>query len=226
MRLFLAALFTLAILSTGFCADDAPNKMTHLIAQMSGTDIPSDSFPAKPKTIWRASNRYCRVDEEPDPENGIHGRIVMNEPDAWLINLQDNTAQHIVDPGPTFNCRLPVFAFSQEVLKTKVGQLEFGRELEFFQSNGAKRVVGPKLSFEVNYYELEIEGAMLKLVERADIHAPLMVGIVLGDKSWMVKYLLWDDQVPFQATLFDKPTGANIKELSKAPPVKPSSDSQ
>jgi hypothetical protein len=49
---------------------------------MSGTDIPDDSFAAKPKVYWRASNQYCRVDEEPDTEKGIHGRTVINEPDA------------------------------------------------------------------------------------------------------------------------------------------------
>ncbi len=77
-----------------------PTEMTNMIVQMSGTDIPTDSFAAKPKVIWRASNQYCRIDEEPDTAN-IHGRMIINEPDAWLINLADSTARHIVDKGPT-----------------------------------------------------------------------------------------------------------------------------
>lgn len=129
-------------------SSDAPAKMTHVIIQMSGTDIPEDSFFTKPKTFWRASNGYCRSAEEPDPANGIHGRLIINEPDAWLVNLADGTAKHIVDHGPTFNCRLPIFALDEAMVKGKVGELEIGRELDFFHANGAKVVDGPKLEFE------------------------------------------------------------------------------
>src|ERR1019366_7562251 len=103
--------------------------MSHAIVQMSVTDISTDSFFAKPKVYWRASNQYCRVDEEPDPKNAIHGRMIMNEPDIWLINLTDSMAKHVVDHGPTFYCKLPVFALDPEMTKSKIGELEFGREL-------------------------------------------------------------------------------------------------
>src|ERR1700746_704201 len=94
------------LLVFGFLGGDpqtavVPTKMTNMIVQMSGTDIPADSFTAKPKVIWRASNQYCRIDEQPDTTNGIHGRTIINEPDAWLVNLADSTARHIVDKGPT-----------------------------------------------------------------------------------------------------------------------------
>jgi hypothetical protein len=101
-----------------------------MIVQMSGTEMPAESFAAKPKIYWRASNQYCRIDEEPDPKNGTYGRMIINEPDVWLVNLADNTARHVVDPGPTFNCRLPIFATDEEMAKSKIGELEFGRELE------------------------------------------------------------------------------------------------
>ena len=205
-------LFLLLLLNAMFCADAPPSKMIHLSVQMSGPDVPPDSFAAKPKIIWRASNQYCRVDEEPDVEHGIHGRIIINEPDVWMVNLQDHTARHVIDPGPTFNCKLPVFAFDADALKTKIGELEFGHELEFFRSNGAKRVDGPKLSFETNYYELKIEDTVLKLVEIVNIHAPIRIGYARGDKTYMITYLLWDDEVPFKAVVFAKPDGVKIEE--------------
>jgi len=189
-----------------------PTKMTHLIVQMGGTDIPASSFAAKPKIYWRASNQYCRIDEEADPENGIHGRLIVNEPDSWLVNLATNSAKHVVDEGPTFNCRLPVFAFSPEMVKSKLGELEFGRELNFFKDNNARAVDGPKLEFITNYYELKIGDAVLRLVERADIHAPLMIGLLQGNKVTRVRYLLWDDQVPFQADIFARPSNVRIEE--------------
>lgn len=204
--------FILATVSMGLAGDTVPSKMTHLIVQMEGADFPKDSFAAKPKIMWRASNQYCRVDEEPDPAHGIHGRLIINEPDVWMANLLDNTARHIVDSGPTFNCRLPIFAFDAETLKTKLGELEFGRELEFFRNNGAKQVEGPKLSFPANYYDLKLAGNVLLLVERADIHAPIRIGLIRGDKTYMVIYSLWDNQVPFKLELFAKPVGMKVEE--------------
>jgi hypothetical protein len=62
------------------------------------------------------------------------------------------------------------FAFDPEMAKSKIGELEFGRELEFFRANGAKPVDGPKLEFKANYFELTIADSVLKLVERADIY--------------------------------------------------------
>jgi hypothetical protein len=201
-----------ALLGGGFQTSSVPVKMTNMIVQMTGADIPAESFAAKPKVYWRASTQYCRIDEEPDPKNGIHGRVIINEPDVWLVNLADNTARHIVDPGPTFNCRLPIFATDQETAKSKLGELEFGREMEFFQANGAKSVEGPKLQFKADYYELTIGDSILKLVERSDIHAPLLIALIQGEKVVQVRYLLWDDQVPFKADLFARPMGVTIEE--------------
>ena len=176
--------------------------------------IETATFAGKPKTMWRASNSYCRTDEEPDLEHGLHLRTVMNEPDAWLVDLANNRAKHMVDPGPTVNCRMPIFAFDMAMVKGKIGELEFGRELDFFQKNGAKQIDGPQLeSFKANYYELKVDGMVLRLVERADIHAPILIGLAQGERITKVRYLLWDDQVPFKVDLFAKPTGMNIEEV-------------
>lgn len=210
---WLAAFAALVIPVCGYSADDPPKTMIHVIARMSGTDIPAGSFAEKPKTFWRASNSYCRIDEEPDPSQGLHLRIIMNEPDSWLVDLAGKRAKHMLDPGPTFNCRLPIFALSMEIYKSKVGELEFGRELEFFQKYGAKQVDGPRLeSFEARYYELALDGMILKLVERADIRAPIQIGLIRGDKITSVRYLLWEDQVPFQPDLFLRPTDVTMEE--------------
>ena len=211
LKIVLVVTLGLVLRHTGVCAE-TPSKMTHAIVQMSGTDISADSFSAKPKVFWRASNQYCRVDEEPDRQKGIHGRMVISEPDAWLINLLDKTAKHLLDRGPTFNCRLPIFAMDEEMLKSKIGELEIGRELDFFHANGAKLITGPKLHFEANYYELRIADSVLHLVERVDIRAPILIGLVRGDKTYEARYLLWDE-VPFNADLFAKPTGVKIEEV-------------
>ena len=196
----------------GFQASLTTAKMTHIVARMSGTDIDPDSFAAKPKVYWRAGNRYCRIDEEPDPKNNIQGRTIINEPDAWLINLANGTAKHSVDQGPTFNCRLPIFAFDQEMVKSEIGRLEFGQELQFFRRNGAKLVKGPKLDFPTNFYELTIGDTALRLVERADIHVPILVGLVRGNSVIEVHYFLWEE-TPFRNDLFAPPADVEIEQV-------------
>ena len=67
-------------------------------------------------------------------------------------------------------------------------------------------------SFAANYYELTVDGMLLTLVERVDILAPIMIGLIQGEKITKVRYLLWEDQVPFKLDLFAKPTGVKIEE--------------
>lgn len=84
--------------------------MTKVVVRLESSDVPKGSFAAQPKTMYRAGTRYCRIEELPDTEHGIHGLVVINEPDAWMINLLTKTAQYEADPGPTFICRLPVLS--------------------------------------------------------------------------------------------------------------------
>ena len=120
-------------------AEEPPAKMVRLMVKVESPEIPKDSFAAQAKRIYRAGLRYCRIEENPDFENGIHGLVISNEADSWLINRLDKTARHMVDPGPTFDCRMPIFAVAEE-LKTAgdaaqtLMRLEFGKELEFFQA--------------------------------------------------------------------------------------------
>src|ERR1035441_3745446 len=91
-------------------AEDMPKTMTKLMVKSESPDTPKDSFASQPKRMYRTGTGYCRIEENPDPEHGIHGLMIINEPDVWMINRLDKTARHIVDAGPTFNCRLPIFA--------------------------------------------------------------------------------------------------------------------
>jgi hypothetical protein len=97
--------------------------------------------------------------------------------------------------------------------KSKTGKLGIGRELDFFHADGAKLIEGPKLQFEANYYELRIEDSILRLVERVDVHAPILIGLARGNKIYKAQYLLWNE-ARFKADLFAKPTGVKIEEAT------------
>jgi len=97
------------------------------------------------------------------------------------------------------------------VAKSKVGELEIGREIDFFHQNSAKLIEGPKLQFEAKYYELQIGEYSLRLVERVDTHAPIMIALKHGSDLYLAHYLLWEE-VRFKAALFAKLEGIKVEE--------------
>src|SRR5260370_24814758 len=114
---------------------------------------------------------------------------ITNEPAAWLVDLVSSRATQIGDFGSTFNCRLPVFAFGQAMATGTLGQLEFGHELEFFKAHHATEVKGPEQkAFKALYYQLDIDGATLRMIERADTQQPALIALVRGDKMIKAKY--------------------------------------
>jgi hypothetical protein len=140
-------LLFVCLLGSVSVAEQPLKTMTKVVVVLQGVNAPAGSFAAKAKVMYRAGTRYCRVEEEPDPENGIHGLMIINEPDYWMVNLLAKTARHGIDPGPTFNCRLVIFANgtpeSLDEESKEIMKLEFGRELEFFKSKGAVPEKGP-----------------------------------------------------------------------------------
>lgn len=113
---------------------------------LEGPQVVAGSFSAKPKVIYRAGTRYCRLEKAEDTENKIHGLLVVNEPDAWMANLYDKSARHIVDPGPTFKCKLPIFANvdPKDGAAMLYPELQFGSELEFFKKMVSTGQPGPE----------------------------------------------------------------------------------
>jgi len=177
---------------------------------LEGPDIPAGSFATKPKVMYRAGSRYCRVEEAPDEDNGLHGLLIVNEPDYWMANLVTKTARHGVDPGPTFNCHMPLFADDPD--KDAPG-LEFGLEMEFFKANGASSHEGSVLQGKkTTQYQVEIGGSKLALFTYGTPERPLAVGRVRGGKGEIYWYSGYG-QVPFDAKLFAKPEGTKIEEM-------------
>jgi hypothetical protein len=161
-------------------AQQPPKTMTKVEVVLQSPDAPNGSFASKPKVFYRAGNRYCRAEEAPDPEQGIHGLMIISEPDYWMVNLFAKTARHGVDPGPTFNCRLVIFANgtpdSLDEESKQIMQLEFGRELEFFKSKGSIPDKGPVLQTkETTVYRVKIGSTALALFTHGTPERPLAV---------------------------------------------------
>lgn len=192
------------LLTPGALAEEPPRTMTKVEVRLEGPDIPAGSFATKPKVMYRAGTRYCRTEEAPDPEKGIHGLGIINEPDYWMVNLLTKTGQHAVDPGPSFNCHLPIFADSDK-------NLEFGLELQYFKSKGATPGPGGVLQTKsTTLYRVEIGDSILALYTYGTPELPMAAARVRGSKGeifWFSGY----GQLPFDAALFAKPGGVRIE---------------
>lgn len=190
--------------------------MTKMVVQLQGHDAPAGSFAAKPRTLFRAGNQFCRTEEEPDPEHGIHGLLIVNEPDAWLVNLETKSVQHMVDPGPTFNCRMPIFAAlpssAPEDEAKQINALEFGYELEFFKSKGATgQPGGVQQGQQTTAYKLRIGDSTLALFTYGTPERPLAAAWLRGDKNEIFWYSGYG-QVDFDSKLFAKPVNVKIED--------------
>jgi hypothetical protein len=126
-----------------------------------------------------------------------------------MANLVTKTAHHGVDPGPTFNCHLPLF---RDDPGKEASGLEFGREMEFFKAKGATPHDGPVLQTKkTRVYEVEIGSSKLALFTYGSPEHPLSVGRVRGEKGEVYWYSGYG-QVPFDPELFSKPEGMKIEE--------------
>src|SRR6266487_825791 len=127
LRLIIMALLVLPA-SVAWAAECAPEKMVRIVTRDATPGIDPQSFPALPKTLYRLGNGRGRVEEMPDASRGVHGLIVVNEPDAWIVNLHDKSGRHVVDPGPGLIFRAPILDGGGE-LPAPLRELEFGCEL-------------------------------------------------------------------------------------------------
>ncbi|MCU1240758.1 MAG: hypothetical protein JWO71_1484 [Candidatus Acidoferrum typicum] len=189
--------------------------MTKLEVLLQSPDVPAGSFAAKPKVIYRAGNRYCRIEEQPDAERGIQGLLIVNEPDYWMANLLTKTAQHGVDSGPTFVCHMPMFVDGDkpaEGAADGLGNLEFGLEFEYFKGRKAAAQKGPILQGkQTTSYPVKVGTAAFSLFTYGTPERPLAVARVQGDKNEIYWYSGYG-HVPFDPRLFAKPTGLKIEE--------------
>lgn len=207
------------VLSLIAFAQEQPKTMIKMIVHLQADDIPTDSFVAKPKLIYRAGNSYGRIEEMPDPEHGIHGLMIVNEPDIWMVNLFTHTAQHMVDPGPTFNCRMPIFAGEGEGNdlngKNLLYGLEFGRESEYFKRLGAETKEGAVLEGKpITIYTLTRGNSRLSLFTTGNPGKPWGVARKWKNKREIYWYQSYE-YIPFDIEIFAKPIGMKIEDAKK-----------
>jgi hypothetical protein len=192
--------------------------MIKIVTRAMSPTLDPNSFAAKPKTLYRAGTKYARIEEAPDPENGIHGLIVINEPDSWLVNLAHKTGQHIVDPGPTFIVHSPVFWSAKREGEDDPDKyfkdFEFGRELEFFREHNAEKVENREVEGkQCRALRVKNGSREVILLLEPTIGTPWQIDIGKDGKlESSVRYLDYKTGLPFEKSLFEPPNGIKISD--------------
>jgi len=202
-------------------------EMTRIVVRYSNPTMKPDSFSAQPKTLYRVGDKYSRIEEALDAAKNIQTLIITKEPDNWKINLANKTAEHMVDPGPTFRSRIPVIWSPKPPGEPDPDQeltnFEFGNEVRYFQQSGA-RDVGMRSVEGKQCKALSIKRGEREIVLLVDPESdkPVEIDVTNGGKSEStVHYVSYETGLPFDPSLFELPEGLTVTE-SKVPQAAPS----
>jgi len=198
------------LVTHAFC-QEIPKTMVKITTRVLEPVPEPGSFVSQPKTLWRAGIKYARIAEAPDTQHHIHGLMIVNEPNVWMINLFYKSGRHIVDSGPTFDVHLPIFQTPEEA-KMKLGELEFGGELDFFTKNNAKPSAGEVINGKAtDRYDVIVSGRKLVLWMDTKSKKPVRVSLERGMGTQTIEYLTYDDELPFDPSMFQPPDGIAIE---------------
>lgn len=182
-----------------------PLKLLRIVTVFEPANAPPDAFARKPKTLYRLGEKYGRMEEELDEERNLHGLIVVNEPNVWMVNLADRTGKHIVDTGESVVFHAPLVDKAQSKLWS---QFEFGCEVEFMKAVGAE---AESLPDGGTRYVHAAEGVTATLTVKAD-GKPARVEIKTAEEPYAIRYVAFETVDKPPASLFTRPQGIRFTE--------------
>ena len=192
-------------------ADCTPSQMLKIRYSNDAPGVSQQTFAAQPKTLYRLGAQYGRIEELPDEPNGIHALIVVSEPDIWIVNLAQKSGRHIVDSGPTYFFRAPLFSDPGSPF---LSGMEFGCERAYMRAAGAtnpKRVsiAGPALW----QYDVTRGREAISLTTEVGSDRPQTVRFSRAGKELLtVHYLEYQQGMTANLELFRRPAGIAFQE--------------
>jgi len=195
----------------------AEQRMTKVVVQMITPTVAGDPIPGKPKTMYICGTKYARVEEQPDENTQTESLIITREPDCWVINMMDKTGKHLVDEGPKFVARAPVFWTSSGQPEPEFTDLEFGKELQFF-GEGRGKELEPRVVDGKKCKALSIKTGEHEVIAALDPKTgkPLQIELYkFGRLAATARYVSYEIK-PFEPALFEPPKDVTLVEGGSA----------
>jgi hypothetical protein len=182
--------------------------VTYIEFKYRHDQIKPGSFEATTRKLWRVGKKYARVQEAPDPVLRIHGLMIVNAPNTYMINLYTMQAQHIVDPGPSIDVLVPVFGGEKD---PRLKKLQMGHEFEFF--SGEETRVQLNVSVEgarYDRYTRHFDDTELSMLAMAGTRTPFLMSLKRPKLEYAVQYLKFETGGPADLSLFEVPVGVKL----------------
>ncbi len=203
----LRSLLALVLLACSF-AVHAQEKMLYVEYRVLSPALPPSSAESQTRKLWLVGNKYMRFEDVPNPGTGVHGLIIVAEPNIWVIDRKSNQGQRSVDPGPSHAVHFPMLATESSA---RLRQLEFGGELAFFQQNGARELASQVVDgVTCRVFAMEVDERELLLYLRKD-DKPFQITVKNDSGEYSVRILKYEPDTKPDLGLFKPPVGVTFK---------------
>jgi hypothetical protein len=191
-----------------------PQTMTKIVCQYSGPSLKAGSPETQPTTIYRAADKYERIELAPDAVQKKHELRITREPDAWYINLADQTATHMLDKGPDFTVSHFIISSQDSPLpEPEFRDLQFGNEAIFARQKQTHETGLRKIdNKEARTYVAKGGDREAALYFDPETDKPLQIDVTRNGKPDVsIKYLEYTE-LPFDPKMFELPEGIKATE--------------
>lgn len=194
--------------SAAWAAECAPEKMVKITYR----NVTPGRNPAAmtPITMYRHTERYGRVEGQGDAATGRQQLVIVAEPDVWFVNQADKTGRHVIDPGPTFEFRAPIFATPGT--PAVFARLETGCELDFVETYAPRPVGELRVDGQIlDRHQVSIGPDRVEILVRRGLRQVYSVAHYRGEKvQTMFRYLDYAIDLTPDMALFAKPEGVTF----------------
>lgn len=209
MRLLLSILILVLLNAMAAFAGCSPEKMVKITFRDATPVYEDGHFATLPKTLYRLGSHHARLEEAADQEHGVHGLIVVNGRDTWMINLAVKTGRHIVDTAESYDFHAPIVGSHDSPFV----EFEFGCELGYMETKGVKPSKVKIGDRDLLQYEVTEGETTVRLWVDPKSGMPWGVGVIeKGEPVYKLRYVEYLDSLEPEMNLFARPAGITWEE--------------
>lgn len=202
MRLLLSILILVLLNPMVATAGCSPEKMVKIVFHDATPGYEEGHFATLPKTLYRLGAHHARFEESRDPEQGIHGLIVVNGRHTWMVNLSVKTGRLIVDRAESYDFHAPIIGDQDGPFV----EFEFGCELAYMEARGVEPTRVKVGDGDVLQYEVSDGETTVTLMVDQDTGQPSAVGVLeKGRPVYLLRYDAYETGLEPEMSLFTMP---------------------
>jgi hypothetical protein len=191
-----------------------PQTTLKIVCRYSGANLKPGSPEAQETTIYRAGDKYERVELAADAVQKKHELRIVKEPDVWYINLADQTAIHMLDERAPFAVHHYILWSQDSPLpEPEFRDLQFGNEAIFARQKQAQEIGLRKIdNKEAKAYLAKTGEREVTLYFDPETDKPLRIDVTRNGKPDVSVQYLEYTELPFDPKLFEFPVGIKVTE--------------